>query len=98
MQPKIEVWWIPQIPLRDGNKPFTVEVPTLEEAVRLEETLALYDLYQFNTKIKPDYSNVGGVRIWDPEQNDWEEINTDDEYGLEEARELVARIEELVTS
>jgi hypothetical protein len=73
------VWWIPQIPLRNGTAPFVVETPTLEEAFRLEATLAQYDLYQLATKIKPDFSNTGGVERWLHDEQEWEEVDPDDE-------------------
>jgi len=66
MTPKkgdLRVWWIPQIPMK---KSFKVRVNTLEEAAKILETLALYDLFQEKNKIKPDFSNTGGLQIWDP--------------------------------
>ena len=57
MTNKLRVWWIPQIP----GKPFHVEVSSQEEAIKMLNTLAAYDLFQFNNNIKPDYCNVGGL-------------------------------------
>lgn len=58
---KFRVWHIPQIP----GKEFLVEVPTVEEGVRLMNALADYDLFQFENNIKPDYCNMNGLQVWD---------------------------------
>lgn len=68
------VWWIPQIP----GKPFFVdEVPTLAEAKRLMVILADYDLFQFHNRIKPDYSNAGGIEVF--VNGEWESYDEQDE-------------------
>jgi hypothetical protein len=53
----MRVWWIPQIP----GKAFRVPVASLEEGVKLLIVLADYDLFQYKNRIKPDYSNAGGI-------------------------------------
>jgi hypothetical protein len=58
---QLQVWWIPQVPM----KMFTVNVYNLQEAKLLVNVLANYDLFQFENNIKPDYCNVGGLRVWD---------------------------------
>lgn len=58
---KLQVWWIPQVP----GKAFTVEVETVAEGVKLLDILADYDLFQYENRIKPDYSNGGGLNMWD---------------------------------
>lgn len=78
----LKVWWIPQLPM----KAFEVEVPTLTEAVRLLDTLAKYDAFQFENNIKPDYSNAGGVvMLEDGEWIDW----YNEETGINDPREFV---------
>lgn len=59
MQKKLQVWWVPQVPM----KSFTVDVATVEEGVKIMNTLANYDIFQFENKVKPDYSNVGGLNM-----------------------------------
>jgi hypothetical protein len=59
---QLKVWWIPQVPMRN---PFEVEVETLKEAKLLLDALVQYDIYQYKNRIKPDYSNAGGLSIWD---------------------------------
>ena len=58
---KLRVWWIPQVP----GKPFRVEVASVAEGVKLMNVLADYDAFQFKNHIKPDYSNAGGLEVWD---------------------------------
>lgn len=57
---EMQVWWIPQVPMR----PFKVSVKTLREARLILNTLADYDKFQFDRKIKGDYCNTGGLRVW----------------------------------
>ena len=61
MKNKMRVWWIPQVPM----KPFIVGVDTVEEGVKVLNILADYDQFQYDNNIKPDYSNVGGVEVFD---------------------------------
>lgn len=58
----LRVWWIPQIP----GTPFFVQVASPEEAKKVLNILAFYDLFQLANRIKPDYSNVGGLCVFDP--------------------------------
>ena len=60
------VFWIPQVPMQA----FYVSVPTPEQGEWLCEVLADYDAFQYENKVKPDYSNVGGVQVLD-EDGDW---------------------------
>jgi hypothetical protein len=61
---KLRVWWIPQVP----GTPFYVPVATVADGVLIMNTLAYYDLFQLKHNIKPDYSNAGGLQMFD--QND----------------------------
>lgn len=73
---KLRIWWIPQIP----GKPFHVLVPNLVTAKLLLETLANYDLFQLEHNIKPDYSNAGGLQIFqDGDWEDWYDESTGDD-------------------
>jgi hypothetical protein len=82
----LKVWWIPQVP----GKPFETPVATLVEGKLLIETLARYDEFQFKHKIKPDYSNAGGLMVFD-EDHEWSDWSGDygeelDEYALDQLR------------
>ena len=74
MEPKLRVWWIPQVP----GKPFTAEVSSLEEGRLLLDVLAAYDLFQLAHRIKPDFSNVGGLQAFSEETGDWEDWYDED--------------------
>lgn len=58
---KLKVWWVPQVP----GKAFEVPVSSVEEGVKIMDTLAKYDHFQFNNNIKPDYCNAGGLLMFD---------------------------------
>lgn len=81
----LQVWWIPQVP----GKPFKVSVSSVAEGVKIMDTLAKYDLFQFKHHIKPDYSNAGGLQRWcdnGPNREkweDWEDQETGEDYPKE---------------
>jgi hypothetical protein len=93
------VWWIPQVPMQS----FEVDVPDLPTAQLMVDTLAKYDLFQYEHRIKPDYSNTGGVqyRHTSVTGGEWEDLDVDDEQDVEDwhlhvesQTELIHTIEE----
>jgi len=60
---RLRVWWIPQVPMQ----PFYVDVDTVRMGVKIMDVLGRYDDFQFRKHIKPDYSNAGGLIVWDEE-------------------------------
>lgn len=91
----LQVWWIPQVPM----KAFTVDVSSIEEGVKVMQTLARYDAFQFEHKVKPDYCNAGGIRRWcensgygEPGWEDWydEETGEDDPVEFLKSAKLEA--------
>lgn len=87
---KLRVWWVPQVPM----KAFLVEVSSVKEGVKIMDTLAQYDIFQYENNIKPDYSNVGGLMMFDPNDTtdgpdgswvDW----YDEETGIDDPREYL---------
>ena len=65
---QLRVWHIPQVPC----KSFKVYVNTVQEAKKILETLAIYELFKLEYKIKPDYSNAQGLEVYeDGEWCDW---------------------------
>jgi hypothetical protein len=69
----MRVWWIPQIPM----KPFQVDVEDIAQARLLLRTLADYDAFQFENRIKPDYCNMGGLEVFeDGEWVEWESLDS----------------------
>jgi hypothetical protein len=77
----LQVWWIPQVP----GKSFEVPVDSLEMGVKIMNTLAFYDIFQYENKIKPDYCNAGGINVWsddcDGERNEGWNSWYDEETG-----------------
>lgn len=79
----LRVWWVPQIPM----KSFKVNVANLVEAKLILNTLAEYDVFQFENNVKPDYSNDGGLQVFDANDDydapvgswvDWHSIDGED--------------------
>lgn len=59
----LRIWWIPQVP----GMSFYANVESLMEGARLLNTLAEYDRFQYEHKIKPDYCNAGGLQEYRPD-------------------------------
>lgn len=79
---KLRVWWIPQVPM----KAFLQRVNNLSEARLLLNALALYDIFQFENNIKPDYCNAGGLsELSEGGWWDWEDPDTGE--GINEISE-----------
>lgn len=79
MKLRFRVWHIPQVPM----KAFLAEVPTYEEAVRLKDALASYDLFQFENNVKPDYCNANGIQVFDYSlsKTDLQDMGLDDAWS-----------------
>ena len=75
----LRVWWIPQVP----GAQFRVDVESVEEAIKVQEILARYDLFQLKHKIKGDFCNAGGLECYsqddDNEWCDWYDPETGDD-------------------
>lgn len=77
---KLRVWWIPQVP----GTSFHIEVKDIEQAIFLMKVLADYDDFQFKNNIKPDYSNVGGLEVFNKKDQEWEDWYDNDGDGIDE--------------
>uniref|UniRef100_A0A6M3LRW2 Uncharacterized protein n=1 Tax=viral metagenome TaxID=1070528 RepID=A0A6M3LRW2_9ZZZZ len=78
----LRIWWIPQVPMNG----FRVSVSNIREAKLILNTLALYDIFQFENNIKPDYCNVGGLEVYeDGEWLEWEDDIGDNIDNTEES-------------
>lgn len=75
----IRIWHVPQVP----GKAFHVVIESIEEGKRLLDILALYDEFQFENNIKPDYSNASGIEYWDVDAAEWLEV--DEEFADDSA-------------
>lgn len=51
---------------------------SIEEAKKILEVLANYDLFQYDNNIKPDYANAGGIYVWDEEDEEWVDYDEED--------------------
>ena len=80
----LRVWWIPQIPMNDV---FRVPVETPEQGAVIIAVLAAYDLYQYEQRIKPDFSNAGGLEIF--EDGEWCDWHSEEGEDLDEWMERV---------
>lgn len=90
----LRVWHIPQIPM----KAFHVPVESVAEGVKLLDVLADYDLFQYENRIKPDYSNANGIERWDEDGEDgydWFEVDLDDEPTPEDIKAVTARLRDI---
>ena len=65
-------------------KPFHVAVRNVREAQLLLTTLAGYDIFQFENNVKPDYSNAGGLEVF--EDGEWCEWYDEDGNGIDETK------------
>lgn len=65
----LRVWWIPQVPM----EPFYFNVVSAEVGTMTTDVLAAYDIFQYENNVKPDFSNAGGIQVFeDGEWVDWE--------------------------
>lgn len=80
----LRVWWIPQVPM----KPFIVPVETVGEARKLLDALAKYDAFQFENLVKPDYSNAGGLSVF--EDGEWTDWYDEEGNDIDTKKELTA--------
>ena len=82
----LRVWWIPQR-IMEG---FYVNVSDVEQAIKILEVLADYDEFQYFHNVKPDYSNVGGLQVFDGDE--WVEWYSVDGFDIDDYRgEVYAR-------
>lgn len=73
---KLRVWHNPQVP----GPAFRIAVKSIDEAVLVLNSLAFYDLFQFENNIKGDYCNVQGLEVFeDGEWFDWYDEESGDE-------------------
>lgn len=65
------VYWVPQIP----GSPFWVRDLTLDQADLLVDTLAYYDMFLMEERVRGDYANMGGVMEWDDDDQEWVDVD-----------------------
>lgn len=87
----LRIWWIPQVPLSKSEEPFYRHVGSVQEAKKILDLLADYDIYQLEHNIKPDYSNAGGLERFDGDE--WVTWTNEDGFDLDEYFDLIAEEE-----
>lgn len=86
---KLRVSHFPQVPC----KPFVVEVKDLEEAKKVSDVLANYDLFQFHNNIKGDYANATVVEEYDETEGEWISWS-DEKTGIDDIDEYFEQLEQ----
>lgn len=86
---KLRLSHYPQIPC----KPFHVEVKSLEEAKLISDTLANYDLFQYDNNIKGDYANATVVEEYCEEEQEWISWS-DDDTGIDDIDDYFEHLKE----
>lgn len=78
----------PQIPC----KPFRIEVDSVDEAIKIADILAFYDLFLLDHGHRADYSNATYIQHSDP-YGDGEsgDFDPDDSYDMDELREIMKK-------
>ena len=80
METQFRIYWNPQV---GSDIPFFYRnVDSPKAAKVLLDTLADYDLYQLKNKIKPDFSNMGGLEVF--EDGEWSDWVNEDGYSIDE--------------
>ena len=72
---KLRVWHNCQV---GKVKNFYVEVESIEQALKILNTLLDYDQFQYTNNIKPDYASASGLEYFDEEEQEWCEWYDDD--------------------
>jgi len=72
---KFKAWYIPQVPMH----PFEVERPTAVEAQAALDLITDFSIFEFENKVKPDYSDAGGVEEWDETDQEWFDLEPEEE-------------------
>lgn len=78
---KLRLIHIPQV---GDEARFIVDVEDLEEAIRIANLLAYYDIMQFECNIKPDYSNATYLEIYNEESEKWDYYYDDNGRSFDE--------------
>jgi hypothetical protein len=84
---KLRVWWKSTFP---GNA-FYFPVNSLLEAKLLLTALPEYDWFLYDNHLRGNYSNAGGLQMWNESTQEWEEWWDDEnrdivDFSLEELR------------
>jgi len=53
-----------------------------DEAQRTLDLITNFSIFEYENKVKPDYSDAGGIEEWDEQYQEW--CDYDDLSGLDE--------------
>lgn len=84
MNKKYRVCHFPMVP----GESFNVEVQSVEEAKKVMDILADYDLFLEEQRIRGDYSNVSVLEEYSEEEQEWISW-MDDETGIDDVDEYL---------
>lgn len=73
----LSAWYIPQVPMRA----FRVSVPDLATGALVLDALSAFSLFEYENRVKPDYSDAGGVARWETDGDggfDWYDVDYDE--------------------
>lgn len=79
------MWYIPQISM----PAFEREFDSLLDAANALELLTGFALFEYANKVKPDYSDAGGVLYFDSNEQDWYDVLAFDLEYDDELRTLL---------
>lgn len=78
----LRLWWIPQFGM---DKSFRYPIKSVAEAKHMLDAFAMYDMFQLEHRIKPDFSNCGGLEVF--ESGEWCDWQNDDGYEIDDVDE-----------
>lgn len=65
-------WYIPQVPMAA----FEFPTETRAEATLVLDAITKFSMFEFEKRVKPDYSDAGGVQ--ELIDGEWEDVEEDD--------------------
>lgn len=76
----LKVWYIPQVPMKayEVNIPRrvgTTDSAYLEQAAFVLEAIVGLSIFEFENRVKPDYSDAAGIARFDEE---WEDVDEEE--------------------
>ncbi len=67
-------WYIPQVPM----KPFEFQTESQADATMVLDAITKFSMFEFENRVKPDYSDAGGVQ--ELVDGEWIDVEEHDEF------------------
>ena len=80
-QERYRAVYVPQVPMHA----LTVEVSNLEQTVVALESIIALSIFEFENRVKPDYSDFGTIERWIEDEQEWEDVDEEDYAELVES-------------